>query len=65
MHWADQYLHVQNLVNANLRKSLDITLNGQTFAHSTFRKCKSLDITRIDKYLRIQSLVNVNLLASH
>uniref|UniRef100_A0A6C0C799 Uncharacterized protein n=1 Tax=viral metagenome TaxID=1070528 RepID=A0A6C0C799_9ZZZZ len=41
----DQYLHVQSLVNANLHRSLDVTLNGQIFTTSESCRCKSLGIT--------------------
>jgi len=43
--WMDQYLHVQSLVNTNLHRSLDVTLNGQIFTTSESCRCKSLDIT--------------------
>uniref|UniRef100_A0A6C0C971 Uncharacterized protein n=1 Tax=viral metagenome TaxID=1070528 RepID=A0A6C0C971_9ZZZZ len=42
----DQYLDVQSLVNANLHKSLDITLNGHIFVHSKSCQCKILQISR-------------------
>uniref|UniRef100_A0A6C0CB87 Uncharacterized protein n=1 Tax=viral metagenome TaxID=1070528 RepID=A0A6C0CB87_9ZZZZ len=36
----EQYLHIRNLVNANLRKSLFIELNRPIFAYSKSRQCK-------------------------
>uniref|UniRef100_A0A6C0CA61 Uncharacterized protein n=1 Tax=viral metagenome TaxID=1070528 RepID=A0A6C0CA61_9ZZZZ len=41
----DKCLQLQSLVNANLHKSLDITLNEQIFTTSESCRCKSLDIT--------------------
>uniref|UniRef100_A0A6C0C894 Uncharacterized protein n=1 Tax=viral metagenome TaxID=1070528 RepID=A0A6C0C894_9ZZZZ len=44
----DQYWHIQSPVNANLYKSLDITLNGPILACSSPVNAnlrKSLDIT--------------------
>uniref|UniRef100_A0A6C0CAB0 Uncharacterized protein n=1 Tax=viral metagenome TaxID=1070528 RepID=A0A6C0CAB0_9ZZZZ len=40
----DQYSYVQSPVDANLRKSLDITLNGPIFERSKSCQYKSLDI---------------------
>ena len=45
-HWIDQYLCIQRLVDANLHKSLDITLNGPIFGRSKSCQCESSQISR-------------------
>jgi len=41
-----QYWDVQSLVNANLYKSLDSTLNGPIFTYSKSHQCKFLQISQ-------------------